>query len=573
MNYTTMYRSALFTMTALLLSSFPLAAQTALPNLMAYQAYVTDDSNNELASDGAMNYNVIFRIYDATTGGKILWAEEQVVTIFKGNFSVLLGNGQGVGDEPKPEEFDSIFNGLERYLGIKVAANNEFTPRQRILPNAYAYRARVAESVGVNSTVISLKGTSTNLSGSLNVSKATSLDSTLNVTKHTWLGGFSSSQNSDLMGNLRVGMWADASRTDNPGATGYDVTFYSQVGDGKMWWDQDERQLRLDGGSRLYVHGNAHFDSHVNTRGNFYTGIDGNGVSARFYGNTAGSYLNWNPGTNQLQLMGTANMYINDFLNVNGDTQVDNFRADGKAEIFGTLRLSSTADFNGHLDVDGYTELDGFNSSRNSSLHGTWTVNGDSSLRGHLNILDANGTKLWARFINDSGTAWHGGAYTHKLEIVEGGRAFKPSGGSWGTYSDKRLKKNIQNLDGALDKLLKLRPVTFEHKDPKKPGYVAGKQTGFIAQEVEEIFPEWVGSTRSPDQEDSILYKTISVTGFEALAVQAISELRAEKDTQNEVQTAQIKALKEANSALETRLDRLEALLEERVSGATNGSN
>ena len=240
-----LHRVASLTSVALLVSSLPLAAQTtAVPGLMTYQAFVTDDSNQPLAPAAPANYEVIFRIYDSATGDTVIWSEKQTVSIFQGNFSVLLGNGQVVGAEPRPEDLGAIFTAKERYMGITVGENAAFSPRQRILPNAYAYRAKVAESVG---GVISLDGTSSSLSGALDVSGAGDIDGNLDVDGHTWLDGFSSTENSDLMGQFRVGMWADASRTDSPGATGYDVTFYSQVEDGRMRWDQSARQLRLDG--------------------------------------------------------------------------------------------------------------------------------------------------------------------------------------------------------------------------------------------------------------------------------------------------------------------------------------
>ena len=61
----------------------------------------------------------------------------------------------------------------------------------------------------------------------------------------------------------------------------------------------------------------------------------------------------------------------------------------------------------------------------------------------------------------------------------------------------------------------------------------------------------------SPPGKEETSYKGLQMSSFPAITVKAISELRAGKD-------AQIDALKEANSALKSRLDRLEALLEER---------
>ena len=53
--------------------------------------------------------------------------------------------------------------------------------------------------------------------------------------------------------------------------------------------------------------------------------------------------------------------------------------------------------------------------------------------------------------------------------------------------SDERLKKNIASLEPALVSILKLRPVTFKWKKGSE-----GVHLGFIAQEVEKVFPEVV---------------------------------------------------------------------------------
>ena len=62
---------------------------------------------------------------------------------------------------------------------------------------------------------------------------------------------------------------------------------------------------------------------------------------------------------------------------------------------------------------------------------------------------------------------------------------------SWTTGSDRKLKENITLLEnGILDKVLKLKPSRFTLKaDLEEEKRV---QIGFIAQEIEEIFPEYV---------------------------------------------------------------------------------
>jgi hypothetical protein len=125
------------------------------------------------------------------------------------------------------------------------------------------------------------------------------------------------------------------------------------------------------------------------------------------------------------------------------------------------------------------------------------------------------------------------------------GQAYKLGGGSWAASSDLRLKKDVEVLSGSLDKLLRLRSVTFAYKDPILARGLPGRQIGFIAQEVEEVFPDWV--SEKPDG-----MKMVGPIGFESLAVQALRELRAEKD-------AQIQALQTQLAAQEKRLAELEA--------------
>ena len=109
-----------------------------------------------------------------------------------------------------------------------------------------------------------------------------------------------------------------------------------------------------------------------------------------------------------------------------------------------------------------------------------------------------------------------------QLEVSGEGTAGKPGGGSWSSSSDRRLKKNIRDLEGSLDRLLQLRSVTFEYKDPEVINELPGKRIGMIAQEVEEVFPDWVDVGGHG-------YKILTFRGFEALAVDALRELPRRK--------------------------------------------
>ncbi len=85
----------------------------------------------------------------------------------------------------------------------------------------------------------------------------------------------------------------------------------------------------------------------------------------------------------------------------------------------------------------------------------------------------------------------------------------------WEVESDVRLKTNVEPLGSVLDKVLKLRGVSFNLKDSSR------KQIGLIAQEVESLFPELV-STASDG------YKSLSYERLTAVLLEALKEQQAE---------------------------------------------
>ena len=161
---------------------------------------------------------------------------------------------------------------------------------------------------------------------------------------------------------------------------------------------------------------------------------------------------------------------------------------------------------------------------------------------------EATGSNNNAAFYIDQ---YDGTSQTRRLSLGANGDftvsagAFKPGGGSWAASSDARLKTNVQPLDHPLDRLLQLRGVSFEYLRPDQAMHPAGRHDGFIAQEVQRVFPEWVGTT--PDG-----YLAVGPTGFEALTVESFRQLREEKD-------AEIADLHGRLDDLASRLARLEA--------------
>jgi hypothetical protein len=87
------------------------------------------------------------------------------------------------------------------------------------------------------------------------------------------------------------------------------------------------------------------------------------------------------------------------------------------------------------------------------------------------------------------------------------------------TGSDRKLKENIRDLEGSLDKTLKLRGVKYDWKDENK----ANDQIGFIAQEVQEIVPEVVDENQTLTKEGET-HLTVNYPALVPMLVEAIKE-------------------------------------------------
>ncbi|HXP62563.1 MAG TPA: tail fiber domain-containing protein [Dongiaceae bacterium] len=122
--------------------------QAQPPGNIAYQGFLTDANGVPLATNAPANFTVSFRIYNASTGGTPLWGELQVVTVDRGFFTAVLGQGIGLpnSNTPYSRDLTSLFNASDaqnRYLGLEVAGlgSGEIAPRLQILSSPYALSA------------------------------------------------------------------------------------------------------------------------------------------------------------------------------------------------------------------------------------------------------------------------------------------------------------------------------------------------------------------------------------------------------------------------------------------------
>ncbi|MDN5356162.1 MAG: trimeric autotransporter adhesin [Rikenellaceae bacterium] len=125
--------------------------------------------------------------------------------------------------------------------------------------------------------------------------------------------------------------------------------------------------------------------------------------------------------------------------------------------------------------------------------------------------------------------------------------------------SDARFKKNIQNIDTPLSKVLSLRGVYYywDLDNPDVQEIDSSKQIGMIAQEVEKILPELVNT-------DSDGYKSVEYSRVVAVLIEAMKEQQKVIEQQNSIlkdQERTIKEQKDMINNLNERLTKLEELI------------
>lgn len=251
------------------------------------------------------------------------------------------------------------------------------------------------------------------------------------------------------------------------------------------------------------------------------------GTGSSISGNTNGLYLTqsayYNAGWKYSQSSNPAALY----------QQVDNVHswhiaASGTAGNAISWTQAMTLDASGRLIVGNTSQLYGFSgrlyteasSSSYLPLVALSSYSGDlSNPAGSFYKYDNNSTtsQVFVRFAINNGGAGCG-------QINGNGAA----AAAFGSFSDSRLKENITALPNQLANICALKPSEFDYKDG------SGHQIGFIAQEMQEVYPDVVG-----EGEDGML----TITGWsktEARLVKAIQELSAK------------------NSELESRLAALE---------------
>ena len=236
--------------------------------------------------------------------------------------------------------------------------------------------------------------------------------------------------------------------------------------------------------------------------------IEGKDASSDSYG---GLFLNYNSTANvQIGHSGNNNdLYIYGALRVGGST---------------ARTIVNTSSRFVNEDSGGIGEMRSqVSGSSTGSYYGNYPASGSGSAFIHFVQQNFTGIPGAIKFYISGSTQTNSATSTYlKHQFEHDGDAHHDGdviAYSTTTGSDRKLKKNIRDLEGSLDKTLKLRGVKFDWKDENK----ANDQLGFIAQEVEDVLPEIVKEAKTLTKEGET-HLTVNYPAVVPLLVEAIKE-------------------------------------------------
>jgi hypothetical protein len=563
------------------------AADATPPNLMTYQGFLVDANGDVLAPDNPANYPVVFRIYEGSTGGDPLWSEQQIVTIDKGNFSVLLGEGTVFGSEPRPSIF-TVFGGnsaSDRFIGITVTiggASTEILPRLRLLPAPYAYLARQANSLVDNSgnplvapgsgseLIVSGKVSANEVAGNgagltaLNASQLTSgslPDGRLSGNVALRNGGNTFSGNQVINNALGIGT-APAVRlhVSDSGFIPALIQSSSTIGTwlplgnssagGRFWQLISSGAGNGEGAGKLLI-GNGTAAGSTSVRmtlqENGFVGIGTSFPTRPLHVNGSAAIEGSNPiefgrGFTKESSAGQIG-YGTHSGGAGGSLDIV-----GAGTTSGNRRISMWAE--GGLRIHGYIH-DGLRVNTASGL--TFEVQ-DSHIRHYHQVTK---TKFFQMYRYNSGVALQGFGGGWGNASGDFRQITWDGDGNWDAASDRRLKKDIVDAEPMLDRALKVQIRRFRWKDDPDDAKLT---MGVVAQELQPLFPDLIAEQPNPSSEENML--AVGYSDFGMIAIKAIQELKAQHDEETTHLKSEIESLKSqmanlvrAQTALLERLD------------------
>jgi hypothetical protein len=224
-------------------------------------------------------------------------------------------------------------------------------------------------------------------------------------------------------------------------------------------------------------------------------------------------------------------------------------------------------------------DISACNSGGAANFYGPVGISNNLNVSGRIGIktapsydLQITSTDYTAAYISSS---YNGGT---TAEVIATGTA----GGTWGLYSfattlgyagyfsgniycsgsylpsDEKLKENIQPMQGALSKVMKLDVKTYNYKTTEFPemNLPANIQNGFTAQNLENVFPELV-KVNPAKKEQPVTFKAVNYIGLIPVLTEAIQE----QQKQLEAKDASIDILQNQFNDLQNKFNDLKTMV------------
>ena len=219
------------------------------------------------------------------------------------------------------------------------------------------------------------------------------------------------------------------------------------------------------------------------------------------------------------------------------------YNAGYSTEALGINLATNDATFSGRLGIKIYPNFD---------LH----VNSTDLTAAFITTDAVNGTALDAE---GTGTGFTWGLFAVAPATGYAGY-FSGSIYCTGSYlpSDERLKENIQPMQNALEKVMKLDVRTYTFKQEfARMNLPTSRQYGFTAQNLEGVFPELVKLNPAKGREQPVEFKAVNYTGMIPVLTEAIQEQQKLLENKD----SRIDALQSQYTALQKQFDDLKSMV------------
>ncbi|MGW5361460.1 tail fiber domain-containing protein [Actinopolymorpha pittospori] len=226
----------------------------------------------------------------------------------------------------------------------------------------------------------------------------------------------------------------------------------------------------------------------------------------------------------------------------------------GNAELRGALDVTNTTNLRASVTVGGAIAVAGTSSFTGAATFGSVRMGpGSGAPQDNLEVkgnarFGANPVRVTSAFSNFPNATnaeicnditqyktlmlvGNSSSGARKVSVWDRLEVWGPScATSFCNISDRRLKTGIVAITDALERVSRLRGVSFRWRTDQpdtSPAATApaGPQLGVVAQEVAEVFPELVSSTGPDDQHLGVDY-----SGLTAVLLEAVKELKADNE-------------------------------------------